>query len=92
MYLKISLSEFIWAAAIWWLPQEISFSPLRGLEVQDQVTGRFGVRCGPSAAEFSLCPHMVEVGEALWDPFYKRSNPIHEGSTLSYSPPKSPTS
>jgi len=62
VYLKISLSEFIWAAAAWWLPQEISFSLLRGPEVQDQVTSRSGVQCSPSSAEFSLCPHMVEMG------------------------------
>ena len=66
------------------------FSHSWRLKVQDQGTGRFGVDLVLVRVCFLvhrwLCAHCVLMWQrgpgSLWGPFYKGTNPFHEGSTL----------
>lgn len=62
---------------------EINSSHFWRLEVPDRGTSRFGVLWQPGSCRegTSLCPHWWKVSEgALWDLYYKGTNPVQEGS------------
>lgn len=72
--------QFVWAAATNDVDRGLhnrDLSPtVKGLQVQDQVTGRFGVWCGPSSAEFAVSSHGGGARELSGIPFISALSPF----------------